>query len=269
MNKISRFFKYLFLTIASLFSIFPLYWMFVSATRTSKEIINGTLIPGTAFFDNLSKLVADYPLLEAMKNSFMYASLATFLALLVCSLAGYGFEVYHDKYKDRVMTIILLSMMIPFAAIMIPLFTMISRAGLLNSAVGFVLPTMATPFLIMLFRQTAKSFPHEIVDAARIDGLKEIGIFFRMFIPVMRSNYAAAMTITFMSSWNSYLWPKIIMNDGESLTMPMLTANLKAGYVTDYGVLLTCVFISTLPTIIIFFLLQKSFSEGISGSVKG
>ena len=89
-----------------------------------------------------------------------------------------------------------------------------------------------------------------------------------MFFPTMRSTYAAAMTITFMNAWNNYLWPKVIMTDQESITMPMLVANLTEGYVTDYGVLMLGVLLCTIPTIIIFFILQKSFAEGITGAVK-
>jgi lactose/L-arabinose transport system permease protein len=120
----------------------------------------------------------------------------------------------------------------------------------------------------MLFRQSARSFPHDIIEASRIDGLTEIGIFFRMFIPTMRSTYAAAMTITFMNAWNNYIWPKVIMSDDSSITMPMLIANLTEGYFTDYGVLMLGVVLSTIPTVVIFFLLQKSFAEGITGAVK-
>ena len=159
-------------------------------------------------------------------------------------------------------------MMVPFVATMIPLFRMISAVGLLNSTLGFILPTISTPMIIMMFRQSARSFPHDIIEAARIDGLNELQIFFRMFIPTMRSTYAAAMTITFMNAWNNYLWPKVIMLDDKSITMPMLVANLTEGYVTDYGVLMLAVLLCSLPTVIIFFVLQKSFAEGITGAVK-
>ncbi len=270
MNKVAKFFQYLFLTVVSICSVFPLYWMFIAATNTNKDVIRGTLLPGGALLDNYNKLLTQYPVLwTAMGNSFIYAISATVLSLFICSLAGYGFEIYHDKHKDKVMSVILLAMMVPFAAIMIPLFTMFSSAGLLNTAIGFVLPSIATPFLIMMFRQSSRNFPHEIIEAARIDGLGEIAIFFKMFFPTMRSTYAAAMTITFMGAWNSYLWPKLIMTNGQTLTMPMLTANMKNVYVVDYGMMMCGVLLSTLPTIIIFFLLQKSFAEGISGSVKG
>ncbi|MDY3849286.1 MAG: carbohydrate ABC transporter permease, partial [Bullifex sp.] len=100
------------------------------------------------------------------------------------------------------------------------------------------------------------------------EGLGEIRIFFTMFIPVMRSTYGAAATVTFMNAWNSYLWPKIIFQSNESITMPMLVANLKGGYFVDYGMLMLGVLICTLPTAIIFLALQKSFANGITGAIK-
>lgn len=259
---------YVVLTIVSLISIFPLYWMLIAATNKSVDVTRGKLIPGTAFMDNWKALFSQSPVQEAMLNSFKYAIILTICALIICSLAGYGFEIYHDKGKDAVMSILLLGMMVPFVATMIPLFRMFSDMGLLNSTLGFILPTISTPFLIMMFRQSARSFPHDIIEAARIDGLNELQIFFRMFIPTMRSTYAAAMTITFMNAWNNYLWPKVIMLDDVSITMPMLVANLTEGYVTDYGVLMLAVLLCSLPTVIIFFVLQKSFAEGITGAVK-
>lgn len=268
MNKRQSILSYVVLTIVSILSVFPLFWMLIASTNKSVDVTRGALLPGLAFLDNWKKLFAAQEVGTAMLNSFKYAIVLTFLAMLVCSLAGYGFEIYHDKGKDFVMAIVLLAMMVPFAATMIPLFQMVSKAGLLNSTAGFILPTISTPFLIMLFRQSARSFPHDIIEAARIDGLKEYQIFFRMFVPTMKSTYAAALTITFMNAWNSYLWPKIIMSDAKSFTMPMMVANLIEGYVTDYGVLMLGVLLTTIPTVVIFFILQKSFAEGITGSIK-
>lgn len=242
--------------------------MLIAATNKSVDVIKGKMIPGNYLIENFKSLMAQQDVGGAMWNSFKYAIVLTVISLIICSLAGYGFEIYHDKGKDIVMNIILLAMMVPFAATMIPLFQMFSSAKLLNTTMGFILPTISTPFLIMMFRQSARSFPHDIMEAARIDGLNEISIFFKMFFPTMRSTYAAAMTITFMNAWNSYLWPKVIMSDAKSMTMPMLVANLKAGYVTDYGVLMLAVLLCSIPTIIVFFLLQKSFAEGITGAVK-
>lgn len=268
MKGFRGFLNYLFLIIVSLFSIFPLVWMVISATNASVDVIGGRLIPGTHLVQNWRNLLALQDIKTALINSFRNAMLLTLLSLFVCSIAGYGFEIFHDRYKDRVMSLLLLAMMVPFASIMIPLFQMFSKIGLLNSTAGFLLPTLATPFLIMMFRQNARAFPREILEAARIDGLNELQIFFRMFFPTMRSTYAAAMTIVFMNAWNSYLWPKVIMLKNESITMPMLVSNLIGGYVTDYGILMLAVLICTIPTVIIFFLLQRSFAEGITGAIK-
>ncbi len=268
MRKLKRFLNYFVLTAVSLLSVFPLYWMAVSATNKSVDVIAGRLIPGTYLLENWKGLLQAQNVGSALINSFRNSIMLTLAGLLICSIAGYGFEIYHDKGKDTVMSILLLAMMVPFVATLIPLFQMFSKIGLLNSTLGFILPTISTPFLIMLFRQSARSFPHDIIEAARIDGLSEFGIFLRIFIPTMRSTYAAAMTIVFMNAWNNYLWPKVIMLSNEKITMPMMVANLLTGYVIDYGMVMLGVLVCTVPTVVIFSLLQKSFAEGITGAVK-
>lgn len=268
MSKGKKIFCYVFLSIASLLSIFPLYYMLCASTNKSIDVIAGKLVPGTYLIENFKSLIANQNLPLALWNSARNAVLLTVLCLLICSIAGYGFEIYHDKGKDIVFTILLTAMMVPFAAIMIPMFRMFSKLGMVNTMAAFILPSLSTPFMIMMFRQASRSFPHDIIEAARIDGLSEVGIFFRMFIPTMKSTYAAAMTITFMNGWNSYLWPKIILQSDGTITMPMLVSNLLAGYTVDYGMLMLGVFICTVPTAIVFFCLQKSFTEGITGSVK-
>lgn len=268
MSRGKKIFQYVFLTIMSLLSVFPLYYMICAATNKSIDVITGKLIPGNYLIENFKNLLANQDLALAMWNSFRNAVILTLFSMLICSIAGYGFEIYHDKGKDAVMAVLLMAMMIPFAAIMIPLFRMFTQLGMVNTMAAFMLPTISTPFLIMMFRQSARSFPHDIIEAARIDGLSEVGIFFRMFIPTMRSTYAAAMTITFMNAWNNYLWPKVILQNNESITMPMLVSNLLGGYTVDYGMLMLGVLFCTLPTAIVFFCLQKSFAEGITGAVK-
>ena len=268
MGKTKKFFMYLVLTVASLLSVFPLYYMFCASTNRSIDVIAGKLIPGTYLMENFKSLIAQQNLRLALWNSFRNATVLTILCLLVCSIAGYGFEIYHDKAKDAVFTVLLTAMMIPFAAIMIPMFRMFSQLKMVNTMAAFMLPSISTPFMIMMFRQASRSFPHDIIEAARLDGLSETGIFFRMYMPTMKSTYAAATIITFMNAWNNYLWPKVILQNNDSITMPMLLANLLGGYTVDYGVLMLGVFICTIPTAVIFFCFQKSFTEGITGAVK-
>ena len=203
-----------------------------------------------------------------MGNSFKYAIAQTVLCLFICSLAGYGFELYHDAHKDRLFGVLLLAMMVPQVATMIPLFVMIAKMKMLNTVVAFILPAISTPFMIMMFRQNSRNFPVDIMEAARIDGLNEFQIFFRMYMPVMKSTYAAAAVICFMNAWNAYLWPKVVMPKAEAQTMPMLIAVIAGGYSIDYGKLMMGVLFCSIPTMIIFFLLQKQFAEGITGAVK-
>ena len=268
MTKTKKVISYIILILASFLSAFPLYYMLRGATNTSIDVVRGRLIPGGYLVENFKTLVEMQDLKLAMFNSFRNAIIITFVALLVCSIAGYGFEIYHDKGKDILMSILLLAMMLPFVAIMIPLFKMFTSWGLVNTWIALALPSISTPFMIMLFRQAARSFPHDIIEAARLEGLSEVQIFFKMFIPVMKSTYGAAMTVTFMSAWNNYLWPTVILQDSKAITMPMLVANLKSGYSVDYGMLMLGVLICTLPSAIIFLCLQKSFANGITGAVK-
>ena len=268
MTKTKKVISYIILILASFLSAFPLYYMLCGATNTSIDVVRGRLIPGGYLVENFKTLVGMQNLKLAMFNSFRNAIIITFVALLVCSIAGYGFEIYHDKGKDILMSILLLAMMLPFVAIMIPLFKMFTSWGLVNTWIALALPSISTPFMIMLFRQAARSFPHDIIEAARLEGLSEVQIFFKMFIPVMKSTYGAAMPVTFMSAWNNYLWPTVILQDSKAITMPMLVANLKSGYSVDYGMLMLGVLICTLPTAVIFLCLQKSFANGITGAVK-
>ncbi|MCI5517415.1 carbohydrate ABC transporter permease [Lachnospiraceae bacterium SGI.085] len=260
--------SYIFLIIVSFISVFPLYWMFSAATNSTVDVARGKITFGTQAAENFRKLLEQQDLFGALGNSFLYAIVQTVVALLICSLAGYGFELYHDRHKDRVFSVLLLAMMVPQVATMIPLFKMMSSMGFLNTVWAFILPSISTPFLIMMFRQNSRNFPIDVMEAARIDGLNEIQIFFRMYMPIQKSTYAAAAVITFMNAWNAYLWPKVVMSDNRAQTMPMLIANLAAGYSVDYGVLMMGVLFCSIPTMVVFFVLQKQFAEGITGSVK-
>lgn len=269
MRKVKNAAVYIVLILASLISVFPLYWMIAAATNNSTDILGGKLTIGANLASNLTNLLARQQIGRAFSNSMFYSVILSVLSLLICSIAGYAFEIYHDKAKDVLMSVLLLAMMVPFAATLIPLFKMFTGLHLQSTWIAYVLPTLSTPFLIMMFRQSARSFPTEIIETARIDGLGELQIFFKIFMPTMKSTYAAAMTVTFMNAWNNYLWPKVIMMDDTSQTMPMLVANLSSGYSIDYGVLMLGVLICSLPTGILFLVLQKSFANGIVGAVKG
>lgn len=275
MKKMGRIFIYLFLIIASFISVYPFLWMIISMTNKSVDVTQGRLLPGTHLFENLRVLFETVDMGTAIMNSTIIAVISTVLTLLISSLAGYGFEIYRSKMKDWVFNILLVSLMIPFAAIMIPLYQFFGELAHTIPAIGIdtlpaaFLPTITTAFFIFLFRQNTKMFPKELIEAGRIDGLSEIGIFFRIYVPTMKTTYAAAAIIAFMNSWNNYLWPLVILQSPENQTIPLLISNLGAGYAPDYGVIMTAVVIATIPTALVFFLMQRYFVAGMLGSVKG
>ncbi|WP_420489273.1 carbohydrate ABC transporter permease [Neobacillus niacini] len=271
---LKRVFGYGFLTIAAVISIFPFLWMIVSSTNKSVDVTKGRLLPGSHFMENLSNLLNTVDLVPALVNSAKISIITTVLGMLIASLAGYGFEIYQSKAKDYLFNFLLISMMIPFAALMVPLFRMFGTISQTAPMIGIdtisavILPTVTTAFLIFFFRQSTKMFPKDILEAGRIDGLTELGVFFRIYIPTMKTTYAAAAIITFMASWNSYLWPLVVLQSPENQTIPLLISVLGSSYSPDFGVIMTAIVIATLPAALIFFIMQKHFVAGMMGSVK-
>ena len=195
-NKVLSVLKYIFLSIVSIVSVFPLIWMVIAATNKTVDITKGTLIPGTYFMENLkSVLQSDLMYTTAFKNSLLIAVVTTVLAMIVSSAAGYAFVIYKSKGRERVFNIILLSMMVPFAALMVPLFRLFTKFNklgplkiiALNTPMSVIIIAIATAFLIFFFRQNTQTFPKELLEAARIDGLGEFRIFVRIFMPTMQS----------------------------------------------------------------------------------
>ena len=267
-NKLKQTFVYIFLIIVSVVSVFPFLWMIIGATNKSKDITLGKLSFGGEIIENFKKLSELVDLKTVTINSFKIAIIVTIVTLLICSMAGYGFEIYKSKTRDNLFAVLLLSMMLPFAAMMIPLFKLFSKMGLLNTHIAVILPTAATAFLIFFFRQSTKSFPKDLIEAARVDGLNELQIFFKIYMPTMKSTYAAAAIISFMGSWNNFLWPLIVLQTPDKKTLPLVISSLSSSYTPDYGVIMVAIIISILPMLIIFFLLQKNFVEGMVGSIK-
>lgn len=269
---------YLFLTVAAFVSVFPLFWMIIAATNKSVDVSKGTLLPGSYFMENLNAVLgSNLNYTNAFKNSLFIAIVTTTIAMLISSAAGYAFGIYKSKLKNVTFSIILLSMMVPFAALMVPLFRLFSKfssiPGLkwiaLNTRGSVIIIAVATAFLIFFFRQNTASFPKDLIEAARLDGLSEYGIFFRIYIPSMKPTYAAAIVVTFMSSWNNYLWPLIALQSEEKRTLPLIISAMGSSYTPDYGMMMMAIVISTIPTALIFFFMQKQFVAGMTGSVKG
>jgi lactose/L-arabinose transport system permease protein len=264
-------FSYAFLLVMSFLSVFPFFWMIVGSTNTSSDVIKGKISFGSALFENLEKLFTQVDMPLIFWNSTKVAFLSTVITLVIASLAGYGFEIFASKARERVYSLLLLTLMIPFAALMIPLFILMGKLGLINTHIAIVLPGltgMALAFFIFYFRQSTKAFPSELRDAAKVDGLKEWQIFLFIYLPVMRSTYAAALIIVFMASWNNYLWPLIVLQSNEMKTITLVVSSLSSAYYPDFGVVMIGTVLATVPTLIIFFAMQRQFVQGMLGSVK-
>ncbi len=267
-RRLHRIMIYTMLSIAAFVSVFPFLWLIVGATNISPDILSGKATPGHALFDNFVKLTQQVDLVQLFYNSTKIAVIATALTLVVASLAGYAFEIFRSQLSDRIFASLLAMLSIPFAALMIPLFVIMAKLHLINTHTAVIIPTIASIFIIFYFRQATKSFPAELRDAARVDGLKEWQIFWHIYVPVMRSTYAAATIIIFMANWNAYLWPLIVLQTNEMKTITLAVASLLSAYVPDYGVVMVATTLATLPTLFIFFVLQKQFVQGLLGSVK-
>lgn len=259
---------YLLLSIAAFISIFPFFWMVTGATNASADIVTGKATFGNMLFQNIASFFDQIDVERVFFNSLLIAVLGTVATLLVTSLAGYAFEIFRSRFRERIFGGLLLMLSIPFAALMVPLFVMMARMGMINTYQAVLLPAVAWIFMIFYFRQATKAFPSELRDAARIDGLKEWQIFAFVYFPVMRSTYAAAAIIAFMYHWNNYLWPLIVLQTSDMMTVTLAVSTLAAGYTPDFGVIMVSAIFATLPTLIIFFVLQRLFVQGLLGSVK-
>ncbi|WP_026792874.1 carbohydrate ABC transporter permease [Pleomorphomonas oryzae] len=267
-QRIASVVVYIFLAVMAFLSIFPFLWMVIGATNTTSDIVKGKMTFGEAVVANATTFFTQVNAPLIFWNSAKITIIATVLTLLISSLAGYGFEIFSSRFREKLYTLMLLSLMIPFAALMIPLFMLMGKFGLINTHIAVVLPTVASAFIIFYFRQSTKAFPHELRDAARVDGLKEWQIFFLIYMPVMRSTYAAAFIIVFMTAWNSYLWPLIVLQSNETKTITLVISSLGSAYYPDYGVVMIGTVLATIPTLFVFFAMQRQFVEGMLGSVK-
>jgi len=261
-------FMYGFLSIAAFLSIFPFLWMAISATNSTADIIRGKFTFGDQLVTNIKTVLETVDVVQVTWNTVYITVVSTVLTLLVSSLAGYGFEIFRSKSKERVFGVMLVMLSIPFAALMIPLFVMMVRAGLMNTHTAVILPTISSIFIIFYFRQATKAFPMELRDAAKIDGLKEWQIFVSIYMPVMRPTYAAATIIVFMMNWNNFLWPLIVLQTSEMKTLTLTISSLSQAYYPDFGAVMVATILATLPTLAVFFGLQRLFVQGLSGSVK-
>lgn len=260
----------LLLLAAAAASVFPFYWILTGATNASVDILKAKLSFGQFLGANYMKLNDVYHVWVSFYNTAFVAVVSCALMLIICSLAAFAFAKYSFKGRDALFVVFMLSMMIPFCTTMIPLFRMLMRYKILDSFTGVILPGIAPMFLLFFFRQSFLGFPNEIIEAARIDGATELKIILSIVFPAMRSTFAAGIIWSFMTNWNNYLWPLLVIQTDGKKTLPLLLATLSASYRNiDYGMMMVAIVIATLPIVVIYFLMQKQFITGIVGATKG
>ena len=262
--------KYFFLALFAFICIFPFYWIIAGATNPTVDIMRGKITFGSYLSTNYENLCREYIVWRSSLNSLVVTFLVLALSLLICTPAGYAFAKYRFKGRKTLFTVFLLSMMIPFSALMIPLFRLTARYKLINTYAGIVLPSISPVFLLFFLRQSFSGYPTEIIEAARIDGCGEVPILLRVVIPSMKSTMAAATIWSFMTNWNNYLWPLLVIQNAEMRTLPITLATIGAGgrYI-DYGAMMVAIIIATVPIVVIYFTMQKQFVTGIMGATKG
>ena len=218
---------------------------------------------------NYRKLWKAVPFNRYFINSVFIATASTLLALFFCSLGGFAFAKYQFRGKTILFGIMLASMMVPFQVLLVPLFGLMYDIGWLNSYNAIIFPFSVGAFGVFLMRQFIVTIPSELLDAARMDGCSEFGIYYRIVLPIIKPALGALTIYTFLSSWNGYLWPLIVLRDEAKYTLPIGLANLIGIYRQDYGMLMAGTLLSLLPIVILFLAMQREFVQGMTlGSVK-
>jgi len=203
-------------------------------------------------------------------NSLFLTTTITVLQTLFCSAAGYALAKFQFRGKQALMMFMLGSMMIPSVLLLAPLYEMVVKLGLVDSYAALILPILTVPYGIFLFRQSMVSVPNEMLDAGRIDGASELGIYVRLVMPLVRPMCAAFCLVTFLGNWNAFFAPSVFLHTQDKLTLPVIL-NLYLGlYRADYGVFLAGTLIAIVPPAVLFFALEREFISGLtSGAVKG
>ena len=221
------------------------------------------------FTSNYRNLWKKVPYNRYFVNSVFIATASTLLTLFFCSLGGYAFAKYKFRGQKILFGILLASMMVPFQVLLVPLFGLMYDIGWLNSYKAIVIPFSVGAFGVFLMRQFIVTIPSELLDAARIDGCSEFGIYYRIVLPIIKPALGALTIYSFLGSWNGYLWPLIILRDEAKYTLPIGLANLVGIYRQDYGILMAGTLLSLMPIVILFLAMQREFVQGITlGGVK-
>lgn len=263
---------YFLLGLGAIISLLPFYWMFVSATHSSGDIFSfpPQMWFGNNLIENITNLQENIGLIRVVFNSIFVTVVFTAGNVLISAMAGYAFSKYKFKGRNAIFFVVLLTLMFPPQARLIPLFKMMTSMDWVNTYQSVILPNLAYAFGIFLMRQNMMKVPDDLIDAARIDGCGEFKIFWKIVLPTMKPALAALGIYMFMFQWSRFMWPLIVLNSPEMKTIPVALSGLMGMSRIDYGQIMVGTSVSTIPILIIFLFLQRHFVSGIlSGSMKG
>lgn len=264
-----------FFTVVALIILLPLLLLAVSSLRPGSDLmrygLNFDIDLATANLNNYKLLFSGVnSYFVWYKNSLVLTVVQVALALFLSACVGYGFAMYNFRFKNVFFTCVLLVMMVPTEVIILPLYRLVINMGIVDSMWGIILPYLVIPMLIFFFRQYLSGIPKDFLDAARVDGCTEYGIFVRIMLPLMKPSFAAMGIYQGMQSWNNFLWPMIVLQSYDKITLPVGLQSLISPYGNNYDILIAGSCFAILPILILFVCFQSYFIEGMTaGGVKG
>jgi ABC-type glycerol-3-phosphate transport system permease component len=266
---------YLFLLLGAVVTLFPYFWMLSGSFKTATELFNypPAIFPSTLRWDNYAQLFTQWQFGYWFSNSVIVTVSQVVLSTFLAGMGGFGFAKYEFKGRGALFILLLASMMIPFWIYVVPLYVMMVQIGWLNTDVALVVPWIGSAFSIFLCRQYMLTIPSELLDAARIDGASETRIMLQIALPLARPALGAVAIVVFLSAWNAFFWPLVILNSAKSYTLPVGLALLSSvnGDIGQHawGALMAGSFLASVPIVIMFLLMQRQFVSGmVTGAVK-
>ena len=263
---------YTLLTVLAVLVVVPFFWMLLASVKTSNEVfsIPMRLFPKEFQWGNYQTIWDKIPLLTFFKNTFKIAVLTTLLQVFTSCFAAYGFSKVEFKGRDILFLISVTTFAVPWQAYMVPQFALISRMGLTDSHLGLILMQAFSGFGVFLIRQFMIGVPNELLEAARIDGLSEYGIFAKVALPLVKPGIATLVIFTFVTIWNDFMGPLIYLNSTRLKTIQLGIRMFISQYGADYALIMAASVCCLIPVLVVFMVCQKWFVEGITaGGVKG
>ena len=261
--------------ILSVIILIPFYILVISSFKPGNDLIRYGIILKLEFdkmsLDNFIFLfTGQHQYFTWFFNSLFLTAVSVIVTLFVCAAVGYGFAMYDFKGKNFLFICVLFVMMVPFEILMVPMYSQIIDMGLIDTYSGIILPGITSASTIFFFRQYLMGIPRDLINAGRIDGASEYGIFFRIILPVMKPAFAAMAILNTMGAWNNLLWPLLVLKTDTKFTLPIGLNTLLTPYGNNYDLLIVGSFFSVIPVLIIFLCFQKYFIDGMTaGAVKG